>query len=255
MAELRTLTEVLSDTHFRQNQLRLAGSNRNSNRSDEEIPVPMLLSEVRNVGLRMERMVVALLALSRCEAGTQLLAPEWVDVPALIREIYASYCEKARLRSLESRFLFPATASIYVDRTMLTGILSNLLSNAVCHAPEGSWFECSVEVNKDSAVVGFRNPCNVITPDDLELLWEPFWRRSKSEENEHSGLGLSLVRSYAQTLEGDVEAKLSEDMIFSIEFRARSFRVISSPDQQPRIPPLETSRSRIRLNHIAPEEG
>ena len=232
LAELRLLTEVgLSEMTFRESKLRLASSNGNSNGSDGELPVPRILTDARNVGLRMERMVVALLALSRSEAGTQPLAPEWVDLPTLIREVYQSYFEKARLRLLEGRFLFPRTASIYVDRTILTAILSNLLSNAVSHAPEGSWFECSVEVNEDRAVVRFRNPSNEITSDDLDRLWEPFWRRTRSQENEHCGLGLSLVRSYAEILQADVAAELSDDMLFTIEFRSRSFRVLSNPGE------------------------
>lgn len=54
---------------------------------------------------------------------------------------------------------------------------------------------------------------NPLSTQDLELIFKRFWRKDPARESgHHSGIGLSLVKSYADLMGLEVSASISGDL-------------------------------------------
>jgi signal transduction histidine kinase len=96
------------------------------------------------------------------------------------------------------------------DPTLLVRALVNLLENARKHAGSAETFRVYFRTGRICFVVEDRGPG--FEPDECEKVFEPFYKRSKSNAStsESIGLGLSLVKRIAKTHGGIAYAKNRE---------------------------------------------
>lgn len=101
------------------------------------------------------------------------------------------------------------------DPVLWRAIAANLIGNAVHYAPDDS--RISIEATPQRFSV--ENEAPDLSPDDMERLFERFWRKSSSRtEKGHSGLGLSVVRAAVSFLGGECHASL-EGTRLKVEIR------------------------------------
>lgn len=97
--------------------------------------------------------------------------------------------------------------TIMADRLMVQRALSNLLSNAIRHSPEGQPIDIGVERSGDEVFMWVENRGPGIEQGHLPYLFERFYRagsgRSRLEGG--TGLGLAIVKSIMQLHGGRVE--------------------------------------------------
>lgn len=110
------------------------------------------------------------------------------------------------------------------DRLMLRRAISNLLSNAVRHTPEGGRIAVRVE-DADEGIVklSVENTGETIPAQHLTRLFDRFYRAdgSRQRSSEGAGLGLAITRSILRAHGG--EARVSSEngvTVFSLEFAA-----------------------------------
>src|SRR5204863_8435223 len=84
---------------------------------------------------------------------------------------------------------------------------ANLLSNAVVHAPPGTAVTVRVAVDGDDAVLEVVDHGAGLSPEQLELAFEPFYRSDPSRDRTTggAGLGLTIVAAIAEAHGGRVE--------------------------------------------------
>jgi signal transduction histidine kinase len=117
--------------------------------------------------------------------------------------------DKAKAKELSVRFDLPETAAVRTDEAFLAAVLSNLLSNAVEYAPEGSTVRCSVSGSGDRLQADVENDAPELVEEDLEHLFEPFWRKDAARsDGGHSGVGLAIAAAYAKLLGAELAASL-----------------------------------------------
>ncbi len=106
----------------------------------------------------------------------------------------------------------PEIPPVLGDPVALRRVFQNLLGNAAKHGGEGGWIGLTVEVDKASkqpeVVVRVRDRGPGIPAEELDHLFEPFYRgeRAKADQVRGTGLGLSLVSEIAQAHGGNVAA-------------------------------------------------
>ncbi|WP_156687761.1 SpoIIE family protein phosphatase [Mycobacterium sp. Marseille-P9652] len=162
------------------------------------------LSVAARNGRRLQRLVDSLLDFSRIEAGRANADLVCADVGALTAHIASSFTELCRRAGLELIVdCGPALAD--VDASMWETIVLNLLSNAVKYTMSGS---ISVEVGADAThcLVAVRDTGVGIAADDLDRLFERFYRadNARGRSVEGAGIGLSLVRGLVELHGGSV---------------------------------------------------
>jgi len=117
------------------------------------------------------------------------------------------------LRLLDHKLIVspPPTPRLPVvgDAKRLTEIIANLLSNAIKYSPAGRWIWVSTLIEKRSVVVRVEDEGIGIPPDQLERVFEGFYRATNLTNRQPGGLGLGLFisRDVAKRHGGDLWAE------------------------------------------------
>ncbi len=100
-------------------------------------------------------------------------------------------------------------AQVHGDRLMIQRALSNLLSNAIRHSPQGAHISLLVEAYDGHASISVSNPGAGIEAHHLPHLFERFYRvdSSRARTEGGTGLGLAIVRSIMILHQGQAEVR------------------------------------------------
>ncbi len=150
------------------------------------------LADIGTIGMEMERLVTALLLLTRIEAGIEQVQYQAVDVGALTGKLLDRHRDDFKRRHLELVVRTQGTLIWQADPTLLEVTLGNLLSNAVAYAPTGS----SLLLDYQSNTWLLQNDAPGLDDDDVALMHRRFWRKGK-DAGVHTGLGVALVAAAA----------------------------------------------------------
>lgn len=99
------------------------------------------------------------------------------------------------------------------DRLMIQRAISNLLSNAIRHAPPGSRVTLDLSQQAEQAIVALSNPGAGISSEHLPRLFDRFYRvhTSRARHEGGTGLGLAIVRSIMAVHDGQVAVDSEAD--------------------------------------------
>ena len=173
------------------------------------------------INLQMQQMVNNLLNLARADAGQLAVEREMIDVPDLIRECWKPLQEKADARGLNIEWRLDEPGTIEIDREKLSLVLQNILDNAVTHASDAGDVRITTRAEHDSVVLTVSNSRSSLSADDLQHVFDRFWRGDSSRPvfDGHCGLGLPLCQSMIEQLEGSIEANATVDGMFTLTIR------------------------------------
>ena len=153
---------------------------------------------------RLQRVVDALLDSSRAESGALIADREDIDLTSVTAEMVESYRPAIEGR-LNLRVDIPTEPlRAYVDRTMWTTIVNNLVNNALKFTPQG---EVAVSLSgDDSQVILTVTDTGVgIAREEQAQIFQRFHRASNGDQHPGSGIGLSLVAEMTAAHGGTVE--------------------------------------------------
>ena len=109
---------------------------------------------------------------------------------------------------------------IYADEGRILQVFSNLITNAVRHTHHGGDIFINAYDTEKGAVIEVRDTGEGIPEDELEVVFERFYRADPSRQttSSQSGLGLSIVKAIVETHGGEVKvtSKVGEGSTFSI---------------------------------------
>jgi len=182
------------------------------------------LSRIRASADHLLGLIDEILTFSRVEAGKEVVRLEEEELRAVVDEAVTMVRPLAEAKKLELR----ADASdgrLLTDGGKLRQILLNLLSNAVKFTDRGS---ITVRAREDDNGTEFRiiDTGIGIAAENLDKIFEPFWQveQSSTRRAGGTGLGLTVSRSLARLLGGDVtvESRFGEGTTFIITLPAKT---------------------------------
>jgi len=158
---------------------------------------------------RLVRLSRSLDALAEGDAGSTPARPVELDLSAAIRsalDLAAPSIERARL-TLQTEI--PATLPARADPDRLAQVLANLLSNAVRYTPAGGTITVRAERRPADLLVSLANTGEGIPPEDLDRVFERFYRVEKSRDRARggAGIGLAIVKQIVEAGGGRVGAE------------------------------------------------
>jgi two-component system sensor histidine kinase/response regulator len=152
-----------------------------------------ILKSMERASEALERLRKDTLDLSRMDMGTMKMDVEEFDLGDLIMEsvegIRGPAAKKKQSVYVESEGPLPVKA----DRFKIRRVLTNFLSNAQRYSPEERNFGVIAENNNGEIIVEIRDTGRGIDPDELERIFERFYRTGKRVEGS-TGLGLAIVK-------------------------------------------------------------
>lgn len=93
------------------------------------------------------------------------------------------------------------------DFDLIHMLLSHLLSNAVAYSPQGSTVEVEAKTVGDNFVLSVTDEGNGIPPDQLDLIFEKFYRLPETASSPGAGLGLAIAKRIAEIHKGKLEVE------------------------------------------------
>ena len=99
------------------------------------------------------------------------------------------------------------------DKPMIQRMIANLIDNAVKYTPPGGRVDVSTDIGPDGgAVLSVKDTGMGISAENLERIFDRFFRCDLSRSTSGAGLGLSLVKAVAEAHKGGVEVRSTIDV-------------------------------------------
>jgi two-component system sensor kinase FixL len=110
---------------------------------------------------------------------------------------------------------------VTLDVNLLRNCILNLISNAIKYSGEQSLIKFRTEVNDDQYVIAVSDNGIGIPEDDQKTLFQPFFRAHNTGTIPGTGLGLNIVKRYAELMGGNLQfhSKVNEGSCFTLTFR------------------------------------
>ena len=175
-------------------------------------PSPEHINNTLDETKLLARLVNDLQTLSLAEAGQLPLHPTRFLLADLMEDLTSSFSSQAASLgiSLQTNISNPSK-ELTADYDRLNQVLSNLISNAIRHTPQGETISIETESTSGGVRIVVRDTGEGIPAEDIPFIFDRFWRGSKSRtERVNSGLGLAiakqLIHAHAGTIEVQSEA-------------------------------------------------
>ena len=158
---------------------------------------------------RLVRLSRALDALAEGDAGTSRPVLVDVDLAEAIGSALALVSPSIERAGLRLTVEVPPTLPARADPDRLAQVLANLLSNAVRYTPPGGAVTVRAERRPGDVLVSVLNTGEAIPADDLDRVFERFYRVEKSRDRARggAGIGLAIVKQLVEQGGGRVGAE------------------------------------------------
>lgn len=183
-------------------------------------PDEQTLATIHHEMLQLTRLVDDLQELSLAEAHQLHLDREDVDIVELAEWEVRAFLPQGATQGIELRLDAPSPVRpVLVDAGRIRQVLGNLIRNALAHTASGS-IVVGVRQRDDAAVLTVTDTGKGIAPDDLEHIFERFYRvdKARSRRAGGTGLGLTIARELVRAHGGAIaaESTVGKGTTFSI---------------------------------------
>ncbi len=163
-----------------------------------------------------------LLDLSRIETGTVCQEPRPVRLEDLLKSIFDFLTEKAKAKGLHLALELPTEQLPFLtaDPLALESVFGNLIVNAINYTPDGGDIRIRADADGQSVRVTVQDTGYGIPKEELNKVFEKFYR-VQNEKTRHitgTGLGLSIVKGLLDGMGGSirVESTLGAGTTFTV---------------------------------------
>ncbi|WP_408955912.1 two-component system histidine kinase PnpS [Natroniella sp. ANB-PHB2] len=170
---------------------------------------------------RLERLIINLLDLSKIESESNLGGSQKVDLVEVIRDASSLLKNKAEEKEIDLKLCLPLESTIIKgDQDQLARLMINLIDNAIKYTLQGGKVKVALYLENDEIILKVEDNGIGIPKEDLERIFERFYRVDKARTRKQggTGLGLSIVKHIVRQYNGeiDVESKLEQGTKFII---------------------------------------
>ena len=160
---------------------------------------------------KLRDLVNSLVSLSRLDEEQSPLKMAEFPISEAISETAESFRDYAEANDHELQLEIAPELTYIGDEYAIRQLVSILLDNAVKYADEHACIKLSLEKGKKGPVIRTMNPCTGLTQQQVERLFDRFYRVDASRSSSGFGIGLSLAHSIAEGHKGSIRATCRED--------------------------------------------
>ncbi len=178
-------------------------------------------SHIHREAGRLLSLVNDILHLSRLDEGELTLDPTPIELSEIAREVAERYGTVAAERDIRIS-LDTVSAAIRGNRKILDEMLSNLVDNAIKYGHDGGRVDIRLTRDEERVTLSVADDGIGIPHDQLDRVFERFYRVDKSHSREigGTGLGLSIVKhgAYYHRARIDLDSTLGTGTTVTLVF-------------------------------------
>lgn len=169
---------------------------------------------------RLSNLTKQLLLLASLDQRDDMMNKKWFDVSEQIKELIRQYQWQLGEKDMMLSYSLPKT-EIFGDSVLLETVWDNLLSNAIKYNKTTGTIDIKLERAESNIQVVFQDSGIGLTGQEMEHIFDRFYRAdtSRTRAVEGTGLGLSIVFSIVTMHGGDikVESEVGEGTTFTVD--------------------------------------
>jgi two-component system sensor histidine kinase BaeS len=158
------------------------------------------------------QLVEDLRVLAMAESGTLRLQQEAGSLNELLNQTADAFRPRAEAKGVDlSVQVPPDLPDVPMDRTRIAQVVANLLENALFHTPEGGSVTLSAQNGNSAVTVAVNDTGSGISSEDLDLVFERFYRvdPSRARSTGGTGLGLTIAKKLIEAHGGSIGVESS----------------------------------------------
>ena len=159
---------------------------------------------------RLSRLVTGMLNMSKLEAGELDIKPQKFDISEMLLRTLLGFEQVIEKKHMEIRGLDSMKANfVTADKDMINQVVYNLIDNAVKFTPEGGYIDISSKADAEKIIVKIRNSGKGIPSEELDKVFERFYKidKSRSFDVKGAGMGLYLCKTIIELHGGQIIAR------------------------------------------------
>ncbi|PAB61040.1 ATP-binding sensor histidine kinase [Anaeromicrobium sediminis] len=159
---------------------------------------------------RLIRLVNNLIDITKLDSGYIPVSLKKCNVTQLVEDITLSVVDYASIKGIDVIYDTNVEEKIMMcDLDKMERIILNLLSNAIKFTDKGGLIKVNFIDNGDTVTISVKDTGIGILKEKQDIIFDRFAQADKSlsRNNEGSGIGLSLVKSFVQLLGGKISVK------------------------------------------------
>jgi two-component system, OmpR family, phosphate regulon sensor histidine kinase PhoR len=165
------------------------------------------LEQMRSEVVLMDELIDDVLFLSELETGREVVSLGATQAAPVLRAVVSELSERAERAGVGLELeIGDEELELPLRARMLRVVVQNLAENALRHAGEGATAVLALRSENGNRVLSISDDGVGVYAEDMERLFERFYRADRARASRGSGLGLSIVKHVVEAAGGEVEA-------------------------------------------------
>ncbi len=143
---------------------------------------------------RMDHLIADMLELAKYESGTYTMKLDSFTIDTVIERICAKFASDIASKQLHLHTRL-APIEVVANQHRIEQVIVNFLTNAIRYTPERESIVVSTVEGRDTVQICIENKGVQIPPEQLEKIWDRFYRGEPSRHRSSGGTGLGLAIS------------------------------------------------------------
>ena len=172
--------------------------------TDDPESMDFYCSVIMDEAAKMNDMVKRLLTLNQIEFGEDELVMERFDIYELVKSVASANELRASQKELKITYDIKDTPLyVWADEYKVEEVITNYISNAINHCCNENIIKVAVgQIDKENVRVSVFNTGKNIPEEDIDHIWEKFYKVDKARTREYggNGIGLSIVKAIVESM-------------------------------------------------------
>lgn len=171
-----------------------------------------LISIANNRAKRLETLLKEFFELSVMESTDYHLKSERINLKEITIDVLMSFYDGFNEKNIEPKINIPEK-DIYIisDGSGIKRVIENLMSNALNHSDGNISISLTETEAKASLIV--KNDAYSLTKQDVSRMFDRFYMADQSRTGKSTGLGLSIVKSLMEKMNGKISGQLHDGQL------------------------------------------
>ncbi len=146
----------------------------------------------------MEKMIKDILAAARTQMMNDNGVMHSADIGKITLDIIQNQDELAKSKNIEIHMALENELFVILEQELFGKALANIINNAIVHSEEHSSIYVTTKQSGSECILTVKNMSSSIPADEIQHVFEPFYKVDKSRTGNGTGLGLYIVKSFLE---------------------------------------------------------